>query len=87
MAWWHEVVLPSAAQLRFIQGRVAFEPPRGRALSAYGNRPVYASVVVVFSPEHAPGRPAALSTLVAPRNGKGKTWGTTTTLNRQEEPR
>lgn len=73
MAWWHEWVVPAAAEIRFIRGRVAFVPPPGYEVPKAGNRPVFNSAVVVYRPEFLPYRPR-LGTIVAPRNGKGETW-------------
>lgn len=45
--WWAEHVL-AASEIRFIRGRVHFEPPPGMTLPPGGSRPVFASAVVVF---------------------------------------
>ncbi len=52
-AWWHRAI-EHAAELRFIRGRVHFEPPpdmpqRSAPLSL---RPSFASALLVFKPEH-----------------------------------
>lgn len=72
MDWWHQWVVPAAAEIRFIRGRVAFVPPPAYELSKAGNRPIFSSVVVVYRPEFLPYRPR-LGTIVAPRNGRGRT--------------
>ena len=46
-AWWCEDVL-RASEIRFVRGRVHFEPPPDHKLGRDGSRPVFASAVVVF---------------------------------------
>lgn len=47
--WWHEYVIGAASELRFIRGRVHFDPPPGLDLHALGgSRPVFASALAIY---------------------------------------
>ena len=63
--WWHEQIM-KADEIRFIRGRVAFVPPPGLKLPPAGNRPVFASVVVIFRWKAFP----RLSSRVGPKVGQ-----------------
>lgn len=63
--WWHSLILGVVSELRFVRGRIAFVPPPGYKLSPAGNRPVFASVVVVYDLTAGSVR---VSTIYAPRN-------------------
>ena len=62
-AWWNHLVVPDAAEIRFIRGRVHFTPPSGVDLPPGGSRPVFASAIVVFGPPPGP----RLSSFPTPR--------------------
>lgn len=44
-AWWHDYVLPFADQIRFIRGRVAYNPPPGVESSSAS----FPSVILVYN--------------------------------------
>lgn len=60
--WWHDVLMPSAAEIRFIRGRVSFLL-NGKKVP--NSRPVFNSAIVVFRAGARPG-PLLCSSLVAP---------------------
>ncbi len=73
--WWHDVVMARAAEIRFIRGRLAFRPPAWHVLSPRGNRPVFASAIVIFDGRmHTAPR---IRSLVAPRNDSERAKGNT----------
>ncbi len=47
--WWHRAIA-AVAEIRFIRGRVHFEPPPDmpRPLARLGSRPVFASALLIF---------------------------------------
>ena len=49
--WWHRAI-EGVHEIRFIRGRVHFEPPPDmpRPLAALGSRPVFASALLIFQP-------------------------------------
>ena len=47
--WWHDIVLPHAAEVRYIRGRLQF--------GGVGNSAPFASAVVVFRPATPPAEP------------------------------
>lgn len=68
MHWWCDLVVTEAAEIHFIRGRVAFRPPPGHDLSPRGNRPVFASAVVVFGGPGAAAAEPRIRVIGAPRN-------------------
>ena len=50
-AWWHEIVLPHATEIRFLKGRLHFNDRNGRA--------PFPSVVVIFGAVHCAESPYA----------------------------
>ena len=73
--WWCDLVAVKAAEIHFIRGRVAFQPPPGRDLSPRGNRPVFASAVAVFYGPHVGDREPRIQVLRAPRNSAALVGG------------
>lgn len=47
LAWWHEIVMPDAAEVRFIRGRIRFVHPDGQARG----HTFFPSAVVIFRPD------------------------------------
>ena len=66
-AWWHEHVLGSGAEVRYVRGRLTF----GDAT----NTAAFASAVVIFRPSDIPGQPGPVATMRAksPRAHPAKT--------------
>ena len=56
-AWWHEHVLGSGAQVRYVRGRLTF----GDAT----NTAAFASAVVIYRPTDVPGQPGPVGTMPA----------------------
>lgn len=48
MPWWHDQVLATATEVRFIRGRIKFVPPPGIEPRPGGSRPVFSSAVVIY---------------------------------------
>lgn len=65
-AWWHDVALVAATEVRFLRGRVGFVPPCESVRPKHGNRPVHSSVVVSFT--QAGGPPTIGKSILCPRN-------------------
>lgn len=66
--WWCDLVVTQAAEIHFIRGRVAFQPPPGHDLSPRGNHPVFASAVVVFGGRNVGNHEPRIRVIRAPRN-------------------
>jgi len=49
-SWFHDLILPNATEIRFIRGRLKFSP------NGYPAR--YASMIVIFKPQHDEGGPS-----------------------------
>lgn len=60
-AWWHEHVLGSGAEVRYVRGRLTF--------GAATNTAAFASAVVIYRPTDTPGQPGPVSTMPSKPHG------------------
>jgi len=74
-SWWHNLVITRAAEIRFIRGRVAFQPPPEITIGPAGNRPVFASVLAIYRPPRPRRKSLVIRSMPGRRNSRNLTAG------------